>query len=203
MIHAGFPSHIGYPVRLEVGRGSYGVEGLKILAYGGAERLRVGNFTSVGPGATVLLGGEHRAAPAFLFFVEARESGSLGRLAAGYEWTTTFPFPAFDPRAARLAPAAHATSKGDVVLGSDVFVGAGATILSGVCVGDGAVVGAGAVVAKDVRPYAVVVGNPAREVRRRFNDATVGRLLEDPWWKWPDDEVVENFAALMAPPVPG
>ena len=84
-----------------------------------------------------------------------------------------------------------------------MFVGAGATILSGVCVGDGAVVGAGAVVAKDVRPYAVVVGNPAREVRRRFNDATVGRLLEDPWWKWPDALVVENFAALMAPPVPG
>ena len=74
MIHAAFPSHIGYPVRLEVGRGSYGAEGLKILAYGGAERLRVGNFTSVGPGATVLLGGEHRAAPAFLFLSKRASS---------------------------------------------------------------------------------------------------------------------------------
>ena len=117
-----------------------------------------------------------------------------------WSWKTTFPFPAFSPAAAALVPRAHATSKGGVTIGSDVFIGAAATILSGVTVGDGAVVGAAAVVAKDVRPYAVVVGNPAREIKRRFDDATVDALLAERWWTWDDATVAARMASLLAPP---
>ena len=170
-------SQIGYDVRIVQGKGTYGIDGVRILAYGGPEKLVVGNFSSIGPGVSILLGGEHR-----------------------YEWTSTFPFPAFDPRAAALTDK-HAVSKGDVVIGSDVFVGADASILSGVNIGHGAVIGAGAVVAKDVRPYAIVVGNPAKEIKRRFDDATVQKLLDQAWWAWDDVDIVANFEKLMAPPV--
>lgn len=169
-------SFIGYPVTVAMGRASYGLESVKLLAYGGPEQLHVGNFSSIGPGVSILLGGEHR-----------------------YGWTTTFPFPAFDPRAASLTNK-HAVSKGDVVIGSDVFIGADAKILSGVKIGHGAVIGAGAVVAKNVRPYAIVVGNPAREIKRRFDDVIVDQLLKDAWWTWDDAVIVQNFASLMAAP---
>ncbi len=170
-------SQIGYEVRIVQGKGTYGIDSVRILAYGGPEKLVVGNFSSIGPGVSILLGGEHR-----------------------YEWTSTFPFPAFDPRAAALTQK-HAVSKGDVVIGSDVFVGADAKILSGVSIGNGAVIGAGAVVAKNVRPYAIVVGNPAKEIKRRFDDATVQKLLDQAWWTWDDVDIVANFERLMAPPV--
>ena len=170
-------SYIGYEVRIVQGKGTYGMDGVRILAYGGSEKLVVGNFSSIGPGVSILLGGEHR-----------------------YGWMSTFPFPAFDPRAAALTDK-HASSKGDVVIGSDVFVGADAKILSGVSIGNGAVIGAAAVVAKNVRPYAIVVGNPAKEIKRRFDDATVQRLLDQAWWTWDDVDIVANFEKLMAPPV--
>jgi hypothetical protein len=84
-------------------------------------------------------------------------------------------------------------SNGDIVIGNDVYVGREARILPGVRIGDGTVVGAHAVVARDVRPYAVVVGNPAREIKRRFTDEQVDRLLRVRWWDWPDEQV---FAAV-------
>ena len=81
-------------------------------------------------------------------------------------------------------------SAGPIVVGSDVWIGRDALILSGVTIGHGAVIGARTVVAKDVRPYAIVVGNPAREVRRRFSDAQVEALLASEWWTWPPAEVL-------------
>ena len=69
-------------------------------------------------------------------------------------------------------------------------------ILSGVTIGDGAVVGAAAVVSRDVRPYAITVGNPAREVRRRFPDTIVEALLRIRWWDWPDDFIADRIDEL-------
>ena len=80
-------------------------------------------------------------------------------------------------------------SKGPIRVGNDVWIGKSALILSGVTIGDGAVVGAGSVIARDVRPYAIVAGNPARELRRRFDDEQVERLLDAAWWTWPEGEV--------------
>jgi carbonic anhydrase/acetyltransferase-like protein (isoleucine patch superfamily) len=90
----------------------------------------------------------------------------------------------------------HPRIRGDVRIGNDVWLGSDAMIMSGVTIGDGAVVGAGAVVTKDVPPYGVVVGNPARVARMRFSDDAVSRLLALRWWDWPDEKI-EQFLPLM------
>lgn len=84
---------------------------------------------------------------------------------------------------------AEPLTRGPVRIGNDVWVCSRAIILSGVSIGDGAVVGAGAVVARDVPPYAVVAGNPARIMRYRFSPEIIARMLEIRWWDWPDDRI--------------
>lgn len=69
--------------------------------------------------------------------------------------------------------------------------------MPGVVIGDGAVIGAHSVVAKSVAPYAVVVGNPAREIRTRFEPADVERLLTARWWDWPIELITESAATIM------
>lgn len=76
-----------------------------------------------------------------------------------------------------------------IVIGSDVWVGAGVTLMGGVHIGSGAVIGAGAVVAKDVPPYAIAVGNPARIIKYRFDTETITRLLRIQWWNWSQEEI--------------
>lgn len=90
----------------------------------------------------------------------------------------------------------HPSTKGDVDIGNDVWIAKEAVILSGVKIGDGAVIGAGAVAAKDVPPYAIVVGNPARIVRKRFDEETIQRLLQIKWWDW-DDTQIERFLPMI------
>ena len=92
-------------------------------------------------------------------------------------------------------------SNGDIVIGSDTWVTNRCTVMSGVTIGDGAVVGTKAVVAKDVRPYAIVVGNPAREIGRRFSDEQVEALLRIRWWDWPTELVKERVDALSSPDI--
>ncbi|WP_114286249.1 CatB-related O-acetyltransferase [Candidatus Halocynthiibacter alkanivorans] len=75
--------------------------------------------------------------------------------------------------------------KGDTLVGNDVWIGHGAQILPGVTIGDGAIIAAGAVVSRDVAPYSVVAGNPARLVRMRFDSEVVAALLSIRWWDWP------------------
>jgi carbonic anhydrase/acetyltransferase-like protein (isoleucine patch superfamily) len=86
-----------------------------------------------------------------------------------------------------------------VRIGNDVWIGAKATILSGVAVGDGAVIGARSVVARDVPPYGIVVGNPARFIRKRFTDDIIRQLLEIRWWDW-DVARVRQFLPLLLQP---
>jgi len=96
--------------------------------------------------------------------------------------------------------------KGDIVVGHDVWIGCNATILSGVTIGTGAIIGAGAVVSKDVSPYAVIVGNPQRIQRFRFDEPTIAALLASHWWDMDPDELnpilkecdsVPNFLARL------
>lgn len=87
-------------------------------------------------------------------------------------------------------------NKGDTIVGNDVWIGMDAVVMPGVTVGDGAVIGARAVVARDVAPYEVVVGNPARPVAKRFSDDIVATLLDIQWWNWPIETIEENLDAI-------
>jgi virginiamycin A acetyltransferase len=87
---------------------------------------------------------------------------------------------------------------GDTVIGNDVWIGREAMVLPGVTIGDGAVIGARSVVTRDVEPYQIVAGNPARTVRQRFSDDEVAELLRIRWWDWPIEHITEHAAAIMA-----
>ena len=86
--------------------------------------------------------------------------------------------------------------KGDTIVGNDVWFGQNVTIMPGVHIGDGAIIGTNATVAKDVPPYCIAVGNPARVVRKRFDDETIDYLLKLKWWDWPIEKIEANFEAL-------
>lgn len=90
----------------------------------------------------------------------------------------------------------YAVSRCDVVIGSDVWLCTNSIILSGVTVGHGAVVAAGAVVSRDVAPYSIVAGNPARHIRWRFTPQVCAALLEAAWWERPEQEV-RNISPLL------
>lgn len=161
----------------EVGRYSYGAPVLRFATHG--LKFRCGNYCSFAGDVNVFLGGNHRA-----------------------DWVTTYPFPAFG-WANTLGVTDFDVGKGDVVVGNDVWVGWSAVLQSGVTVGDGAVVAGRAVVTKDVPPYAVVAGNPARVVKHRFDDATIAALLAIRWWDWPVGKINAEIPRLMSGDIRG
>lgn len=161
---------------LTLGHRSYGEP--SVMRYpGDTAVVRVGRYCSIANGVVFVVGGNHRP-----------------------DWVTTYPLRVMLELDGALADG-HPATKGDIVVGNDVWLGADSRILSGVEIGHGAVIGLGAVVAADVRPYAIVVGNPAREVRRRFPDPMVEALLRIAWWDWPDDDVRERVDDLCSPDV--
>lgn len=88
-------------------------------------------------------------------------------------------------------------NKGDIVVGNDVWIGYESVILSGVTIGDGAIIGARALVTKDVPPYTIVGGIPAKQIKKRFDDATIEKLLKIRWWDWPDEKVKEKLPEIL------
>ncbi len=86
--------------------------------------------------------------------------------------------------------------RGDTCIGNDVWIGREATIMPGVVIGDGAIIGTKAVISSNVPPYAIVVGNPGRVIRRRFAAPVIDALLEIAWWNWPIDHVTRHLAAI-------
>lgn len=157
----------------EVGEFTYASPPPRVWDWEGGGKLRIGKFCSISAEVDIFLGGAHHI-----------------------EWVTTYPFSALADWPEAHYQAGYPVPSEGVVIGNDVWIGHGATILSDVTVGDGAVIGACAVVAKDVEPYAIVVGNPAKQVRSRFDDATVERLLRIRWWDWPL-ETIHRYAGLM------
>jgi virginiamycin A acetyltransferase len=111
---------------------------------------------------------------------------------------STFPFYVFGNGWEVVAPEpGDLPYKGDTVIGNDVWVGYDALVMPGVKVGDGAIVAARSVVTKDVPPYSVVGGNPARVVKPRFPDAVVAGLLAIRWWDWPVERITKNLTAIV------
>jgi len=160
--------------KYSIGRYSYGDP--VVLNWGSPATLSIGSFCSIGTGVTFLLGGEHKI-----------------------DWVTTFPFwAAFrDFSEFRNFPFPPGT-KGDIIVGNDVWIGTNAIILSGVNIGDGAVIGACSVVTKDVEPYSIVAGNPAKEIRKRFDQETINKLLKIEWWNWPTQRIKDNMTLLLS-----
>ena len=87
-------------------------------------------------------------------------------------------------------------NKGDLVIGNDVWIGYNATLMAGISVGDGAIIAANATVTKDVAPYSIVGGNPAREIRKRFDEGKIEKLLDLKWWDWPIEKITAYTAKL-------
>jgi virginiamycin A acetyltransferase len=143
---------------------------------GAPERLVIGRFCQIAHGVR---------------FITASANHDMSGL-------TTFPFPVFDPATINGYKASF-TGLRDTVVGHDVWIGHGALILPGVRIGSGAIIGAGSVVARDVAPYSIVAGNPARLIRMRFPPEVVVRLLTLAWWDWPPDRIRAAVPALLDP----
>jgi acetyltransferase-like isoleucine patch superfamily enzyme len=173
---------------IKFGAGSYG---RPVVHYWDLNTtVTIGRYCSIAKGVEFLLGGEH-----------------------GAHYTSTFPFTEFLHRTnlkikdsilssslSEESVTEHPLTKGDIIVGNDVWIGQNALILSGVNIGNGAIVGAGAVVASDVPDYAIVVGNPAKVIRFRFNEKEIERLNEIQWWNWPESEIWEHNRVLMSEP---
>ncbi|SEP21163.1 CatB-related O-acetyltransferase [Propionispora vibrioides] len=109
---------------------------------------------------------------------------------------STYPFELFDDWSHAGFVTEAWDNKGDIVIGNDVWIGYEAFIMSGVHIGDGAIIGARAVVTKDVPPYTVVGGVPAKPIRKRYDDAVIEVLLQAKWWDWDPQVVSDNVRAL-------
>lgn len=109
---------------------------------------------------------------------------------------STYPFAIFGEGWEKAMEGREYPRKGDIVVGNDVWIGYSATIMAGVTIGDGAIIAANATVVKDVAPYAIVGGNPAKEIKRRFPEETIARLLELRWWDWDVERITANVQAL-------
>lgn len=139
-------------------------------------RLEIGKYCAFAHGATIIMSDANHV----------------------IDGVSTYPFSIFGGAWAEALPVEKAPFpfKGDTVIGNDVWCGYESVVMPGVRIGHGAVVAARAVATRDVPDYAVVAGNPARVVRRRFDDETVARLLEIAWWDWPPDRAVRAVPLL-------
>ena len=139
------------------------------------DRLTIGKFCSIACGARFLMNSANHA------------MGSL----------STYVFPIFYEEWGHGMKVTEAwDNRGGIAVGNDVWIGYEAVILSGVTIGDGAIVAARSVVTKDVPPYTVVGGVPARPIRRRFDQDTVDALLELKWWDWPPEKLSGSLRAI-------
>jgi virginiamycin A acetyltransferase len=109
---------------------------------------------------------------------------------------TTYPFAIFGNGWEKAMEGREYPFKGDIVIGNDVWIGYNATIMAGVTVGDGAIIATNATVTKDVAPYSIVGGNPAKEIRKRFSEEVIDRLLELRWWDWEMEKITRNVRHL-------
>lgn len=156
--------------RLIRGVGTYGAPTVWTFDVEPETRLIIGNYSAVG--GTHMLGGQHAI-----------------HHVASYPLRIYWDLPG-------AGEDGNPTVRGDIVIGSDVWCGFGSWVLSGVTIGDGAVVGGGSVVTKDVPPYAIVGGNPAKIIRYRHTPEQIEALLEIKWWDWPEEEIREAVPYL-------
>ncbi|MBQ0045451.1 MAG: CatB-related O-acetyltransferase [Mycoplasma sp.] len=135
------------------------------------EKLIIGKFCAIAKGAQFMMNGANHLV----------------------DGASSYPFHIFKNWEHISWPEQKLNIKGDTVIGNDVWIGQDARILPGVKIGDGAIIGAFAVVAKDIPPYSIAVGNPARVVKKRFSDKLIKHLLKIKWWNWPVKKIKANL----------
>lgn len=142
------------------------------------DKLQIGKFCSIACGAK------------FLFNSANHTLFSL----------STYPFPLFfeEWRLEKKDVTKAWDNKGDIVIGNDVWIGYEAVILAGVTIGDGVIIGTRAVVTKDVPPYTIVGGVPAKPIKKRFSEETISALLEIQWWNWSEEGIARNIGAIQS-----
>jgi len=141
--------------------------------------LIVGNFCSISSGLTMMLGGNH----ATNLVMTTNFVNIIPQIFAGLP----NPYPM------------TGLTKGNIVIENDVWIGQDVTIMSGIKISNGAIIGTSSVVAKDVPPYAIVVGNPIRIVKYRFPQHIINRLLKISWWDWPIEKIRDNYDYFIDP----
>lgn len=109
---------------------------------------------------------------------------------------STFPFAIFGNGWENAMEEKSYPKKGDIIIGNDVWIGYNTTIMSGVTIGDGAIIATNSTVIKDVEPYSIVGGNPAFEIRKRFPEEIITKLLELKWWDWDIEKITVNIQSL-------
>lgn len=142
------------------------------------DKLIIGKFCSIACGAK------------FLFNSANHRMTSL----------STYPFPLFfeEWELEKKNVTESWDNKGDIIVGNDVWIGYEALILAGVTIGDGAIIGARALVTKDVAPYTIVGGIPAKPIRKRFPEEIITELLKIEWWNWPEEKIAKNIEAIQS-----
>ncbi len=141
------------------------------------DKLIIGKFCAIAEGVTFIMNGaNHRM-----------------------DGITTYPFNIFGGGWEKVAPTVEQLPfKGDTVIGNDVWIGQNVTIMPGVKIGDGAIIAANATVTKNVEPYAIVGGNPARVLKKRFSDEMIELLLKLQWWNWDEQKIFDNLELLVS-----
>jgi acetyltransferase-like isoleucine patch superfamily enzyme len=136
--------------------------------------LTIGNFCSIAYNVNIYLGGNHRK-----------------------DWVTTYPFGhIYQNVFNNFNGDGHPATKGDVIIGNDVWIGADVTIMSGVTIGDGAIIANNSHIIKNVEPYSIVGGNPAKLIQYRFTKEQIESLLKIKWWYW-DDNKINDFTKVL------
>jgi lipopolysaccharide transport system ATP-binding protein len=159
-------------------RGTYYDRNVNIISWSDEYKIHVGKYCSIGRDCNFFLHANHRP-----------------------DWITTSSqlWGPVTPEIASLhMDMGHPSCKGDITIGSDVWIGAKATIMSGVKIGHGAIVAAGALVTKDVEPYSVVGGNPAKHLKYRFDEKQIDGLLSIGWWDWEESKIKEEAMVLWS-----
>jgi len=140
------------------------------------DRLKIGRFSSIACGAKFLFNGSNH---------------TLNSL-------STYPFAIMQDEWGLECSVTDAwDNKGDIIVGNDVWIGFEAVIMAGVTIGDGAIVASRAVVNKDVPPYTIVGGVPAQQIRKRYSDEQIEKLLQQRWWNWSDEEIQKKLPEIM------
>ena len=158
--------------------GTYFDRNVNIISWSDQYQVRLGKYNSIGRDCNFFLHANHRP-----------------------DWITTSSQlwgPVNNEIANMHMNMGHPNCKGDIIIQNDVWIGAKSTVMSGVKISNGAIVGACSVVTKDVPPFAIVAGNPAKVVKYRFSDEQIKKLLSIAWWNWDEQKIKDNAMTMWS-----